>query len=286
MALTLMCAGAGANPPPDPARHAGRTGTAAGTPPSSLVTADDGRRVAPDIARIINRGELVVAMLATDVPPFFYEKDGRMAGTDVQIAEAMASELGVKVRYDRSARTFNQVAEVVADGKADIALSKLGRTLARAQQVLYSDPYLALRQGLLVNRVELARLAGERPVQNVIRQLDGRICVLAGTSWQEFGRRYFPRAEIVPFKNWTECVEAVKRGDVAAAYRDEFEVRAVIKRDPKLSLTLRTVVFTDLESSLAIAVNGRDTVLLGYVNQFIAMRPEKLDVEGVLREVR
>ena len=46
------------------------------------------------------------------------------------------------------------------------------------------------------------------------------------------------------------------------------------------------IILTDLESSLAIAVNSRDVTLLGFVNQFIALRPEKLDVEAVLREVR
>ena len=253
---------------------------------SSLVRTPDGRRVAPDIARIVSRGELVVSMTAADTPPFYYMENGEMAGIDVQLVKAMARELKVDVRFDRSAKTFNQVVEVVADGKADIAVSKLGRTLGRAQQVLYSDSYLGLRHGLLVNRVELARVAGDRPATAAIRDFTGRICMLAGTSWEEFGRRFFPKATLEPYKSWDECVSAVKTGKVAAAYRDEFEARAVIKRDPKLALTLRTIILTDLESSLAIAVNSRDVTLLGFVNQFIALRPEKLDVEAVLREVR
>lgn len=252
----------------------------------SLVLAQDGRRLAPDIARIINRGELVVALLAQDVPPFFQEVDGRLVGADIDLVEAMARELKVKVRYDRSAKSFNQVVEVVADGRADIAVSKLGRTLGRAQQIVYSDPYLALRGGLLVNRVEMARLAGDRPIESVIRDFRGKVCVLAGSSWEEFAKRYFPKASLTPYKVWDECVAAVQKGEFTAAFRDEFEVRSVLKRNPKLTLTLRTVVITDLESALAVAVNSRDPVLLGFVNTFIALRPEKLNVEAVLKEVK
>ena len=266
--------------------HARAAGKEPADASATLVVAKDGRRLAPDIARIINRGELVVAMLAQDVPPFFQDVDGRLVGADVDLAEAMARELKVKVRFDRSAKTFNEVVEVVADGRADLGLSKLGRTLGRAQQIVYSDPYLALRGGLLINRVEMARLAGDRPLDSVIRGFQGRMCVLAGSSWEEFAKRYFPKATLVPLKIWDDCVRSVQKGEVAVGFRDEFEVRSVLKRNPKLTLTLRTAVITDLESSLAVAVGSRDAVLLGFVNTFIAMRPEKLNVEAVLKEVK
>lgn len=253
---------------------------------TSLIELPDGRRLAPDIARIIQRGELVVAMLAQDVPPFFQSVDGRMVGADVDLVESMARELKVKVRYERSAKTFNEVVEVVAQGRADLAVSKLGRTLGRAQQIVYSDPYLALRGGLLINRVSMARLSGGRPFESVIRDFSGKMCVLAGSSWEEFAKRYFPKAQLIPQKNWDTCVKTVISGEVTAGFRDEFEVRSVLKRSPKLTLALRTAVVTDLESSLAVAVNSQDPVLLGYVNTFIALRPEKLDVEAVLKEVK
>jgi len=260
------------------------TNDASGLSSSSLTSAKDGRRVAPDIARIISRGELVVAMVASDTAPFFYVKDGKLTGTDVDMAEAIARELKVNVRFDRSAKTFNQVVEVVADGQADIGISKLARTLHRAQQIVYSDPYLSLRHGLLVNRMQFAKIAGNRSIPETMRNFTGKICTVAGTSWEEAGERYFPKATRVPFRRWDECVNAVKQGQVTAAYRDEFEVRTILRKQPDLALTLRTIVFSDLESSLAIAVNSRNTVLLGFVNQFISLRPDKLDLEQVLQQ--
>ena len=78
---------------------------------------------------------------------------------------------------------------------------------------------------------------------------------------------------------------AVRKGEVVGAYRDEFEVKRLLKSDPTASLTLRTVTFKDLEDTLGIAVGIGDPVLLAFVNQFLAQRPDKLDIDKVLQAV-
>src|SRR5439155_17481700 len=104
---------------------------------SALVRVPDGRLLAPDIARIVARGELIVAMLGVDTPPFFYEKNGELVGVEVDLAKAIAKELGVQVRFNRTAKSFNGVVDIVARGEADMALSKLSRTLARTQVISF-----------------------------------------------------------------------------------------------------------------------------------------------------
>ena len=86
-----------------------------------------------DIARIVARGTLVVAMRAEDTPPFFYQRDGQLQGVEVEMARALARELGVALRVDRSPTSFNAVVDAVARGQADLGLSKLSRTLAEAK---------------------------------------------------------------------------------------------------------------------------------------------------------
>ena len=251
--------------------------------PSPLVRVADGRMLAPDIARIVNRGELVVAMLDTDNPPFFSEKAGVMSGTDVDLVTLIAKELGVKVRFDRSAKTFDSVAEIVARGEADIGISRLAKTLKRGQYVHFSDTYMRLSHAFLINRVRFAELSGGRPVPEVIRNFTGSISVIANSSWEEFGRRNFPKAKLVAYPTWADAVAAVIKGDVVAAYRDELEVMAIVRHDPKLALTLRTVTFNDLESPLTMMIGVRDDTLLSFVNEVIAQRPEKPTASSVLK---
>jgi ABC-type amino acid transport substrate-binding protein len=192
----------------------------------------------------------------------------------------------VGVRYERSAKTFNQVVEVVADGKADFGISKLARTLTRAQMIVYTDPYLSIRHALLVNRLGFAKITKDRPITQVVREYTGTLGVLAGASWEEFARKNFPKAQVVKFKTWEQAVEAVKRGEIVAAYRDEFEVRTVLKADPKLALTLRSITFSDLESSLAMPVGIYDQTLLAFLNELISLRAEKPSIESILKGVK
>ena len=70
---------------------------------------------------------------------------------------------------------------------------------------------------------------------------------------------------------------------MVSAYRDEFEVKRLLRADPSLSLVLRTVTLKDIEDTLGIGVAISDTTLLAYVNLFLAQRSDKLDIDKVLQ---
>ncbi len=251
-------------------------------PVSQLVQMPDGRLLTPSIARIVNRGELIVAMLGVDTPPFFYVKNGELVGLDVSLAQAIAKELKVNVRFDRSARTFNEVVDVVARQEADLAISKISRTLARAQMINFTDPYLRLHHAFILNRVKFAELARNRPLPVVIRAFKGSIGVIADSSFSGYATKNFPLSELREFASWNDVLQALHKGEIMAAYRDEFEVKRILKNDPTASLTLRTVTFKDLEDTLSIAVSIENPTLLAYVNQFLSENPEKLTIDKVL----
>lgn len=237
----------------------------------------------PDIRRIVERGELVVAMPRNDAPPFFYEKGGEMHGIDVDLARGLARELKVKLRFHRGAASFNDVVEVVARGEADAAVCKLSRTLVRAQTVRFSDPYLTLRHVLALNRMRFAELSKGRDLPAVIRRFEGSVAVIANSSYTGFARQNFAKAKIVEYADWDNVVAALKRGDVVAAYRDEFEIKRLLKTDPLTSLLLRTVTLTDTQDTLGIAVAHDSYQLLSLINLYLAQRPEKLTVEKILQ---
>lgn len=267
--------------PPSPGRPA--VLTQAAMVQSPLVRVADGRSVAPELARIINRGVLIVALHEKDTPPFVFEKDGVLGGLDIDIVQSIGDQLKVPLQFDRRAKTYDAVVQLVASGQADVGVSKLARTLKRAESVLFSDPYMRLQHGLLINRVAFANMARDQQIAPAVRNFNGTIGVLAGSAWEEFARRNFVKATVVPFKTWGQTVEAVKNGKVAAAYRDSVEVRSIMIADPNLSLTMRTVGFTDIFSVLSVVVGSRDYVLRSLVNEIIAERKELPTVEGLLK---
>ncbi len=253
---------------------------------NGLVRVPDGRLLAPDIARIILRGELVVALLAKDTPPFVYQKDGVLMGVDIDLVKQVSDELKVPIRYDRSAKTYDEVVQLVAAGHADLGVSKLARTLKRAQYVLFSTPYMRLEHSLLINRLAFAHVARDQSVTQAVRSFSGTIGVLAGSAWEEFARRNFVKATVVPYPTWAKAVEAVKKGEVVAAYRDAIEVRTIMQADPSLALTMRTVSFSDLESMLCVMVGSNDVVLRSFVNEIVSNQAEKLTVSALLKKMK
>jgi len=271
-------------PPAAPAAAASATATAALPMTSTgLVQMPDGRLLAPEFARIIERGELVVAVLGVDQPPFFEERAGQLTGLDITLAGDIAKKLGVKVRFNRDAKTFDDVVSLLAKGQADLAVSKLSRTLTRAQVISFSTPYLSLKRSLLLNRVKFAQLAHGRGVPEVIRSYDGSIGVVANSSYASYVVTNFPKAQVHSYPTWESVLRALNMGEVTAAYRDEFEVKRVLKLDPTASLRLRVVTLQDLEDTLAIGVNVSEPTLLAFINQFLAERSTKFDVSTVLQ---
>ena len=248
--------------------------------------APDGRLISSEIAQIIERGELVVVLLNTNNPPFVDEKDGQLIGVDITLMQQVARELNVPIRYDRSAKTYDEIIQIVASGKADMGVSKLARTLKRAQSVLFTIPYVNLDHSFLLNRLEFAKMAREQTVTRATQNFNGTIGVLAGSAWEEFARLNFIKATVVPYPSWSKLVEAVKTGKVVAAYRDAVEVGTIMHKDTSLALTLRTVSFTDLQSQICVVISERNPVLVSFVNAVIANRPEKITTGKLLAQIK
>jgi polar amino acid transport system substrate-binding protein len=236
------------------------------------VTQVPGETVVPaipaDIERILKRGELIIAMLGVDNPPFFERnKDGALSGLDVDLGKSIAEELGVKVKFDRSPETFNEAVELVQKQIADLAISKLSISLKRAKQVKFSHPYVTMRQGLLVNRLQLAKHlnAGLTP-EEAIKNLDGKVGVIKGTQYSLFAKRRFPKATIVEFPKWDDAIDAVGKGDILAAFRDELEIKKVVLKEPTFALQVQTVAFSDTTDLLAVIGHWQSSQLIDFVN--------------------
>lgn len=239
-----------------------------------------------DIQRIVARGELRVAMPSFDSPPFFYVGPTGLEGIDAEIADGVAQVLGVRLKVLRQAGSFNEVIESVARGEVDMAVGKLSRTLARARFVRFSDPYSTSRHAVLMNRVAFARLAQGREFGDVIRHFDGALGVIQGSSFADQAPRSFPRARIVAYKRWEELLEALTRGEVIAAYRDESEMQRLLQQSPALSLSLRVVAFTDTQDSLSVALPYQSQQLLALVNLYLAQHRPLMNAKLGSRELR
>ncbi len=240
----------------------------------------------PDIQRIKDRGKLVVAMFHEDIPPFFmHDEQGRFYGLDVDLARDIADRLGVDVQFNRGAQSFDEIVEIVAAKEADVAISWLSRTLERAEKVRYTQPYIVLRQGLLINRLRLAELPKSQNPMQALNHPESRVGVRAGTSYVDFGHSIFPEAEIKEYPDWDPyIVEAVFQGELVAGYHDEIEIKKYVMQRPEASIQASTAIIKDLKDPIAMAVPWDSHALLDWLNIYIQEHARDWDADKVLQE--
>ena len=235
-----------------------------------------------DIAAIKKANVLVVAMTKKDNPPFFSGEGDNIRGLDVEIARRIGVMLGVPVQFRRDAESFAEVVEQVVAGKADIAVSKLSVTGPRLQVVRFSDPYIKLRQSLVINRLWLSQNSQGREVYQVIRNFNGKISFIKNSSYDTFARVNFPNAVFLPEDKWEVIIDRVTRGDIAAAYRDEFEIKKIAFEKPDAAITTKSITISDSVDNIAVAVNPKAVQLLSIVNHVIKNEYNNIDTKKLM----
>ena len=235
-----------------------------------------------DIAAIKKKNVLIVAMTKKDVPPFFSGDAENIRGLDVEIARRIGVLIGVPVEFRRDAESFAEVVEQVRDGRADLAVSKLSITGPRLLTVRFSDPYIKLKQAMIINRLWLSQNSQGREVHEVIRTFNGKISFIKNSSYDTFARTNFPKAVYTPEESWDTIINNVTDGKIAAGYRDEFEIKKISFEKPEAAITTKTVTISDSIDNIAVAVNNNSVQLLNVVNYVIRNEYSNIDTKKLM----
>ncbi|HUS68176.1 MAG TPA: transporter substrate-binding domain-containing protein, partial [Kofleriaceae bacterium] len=163
-------------------------------------------------------------LLGADAPSPARAVDGRaVCGFDVELAQETARALGVAVELTL-VDTFDDLLAGVRDGRFDVVMSAVTRTLERATTVAFSDPYFA--SGLLV----LVRDPARFPTVETLRKPELKVAFRAGTTAQGFAARELAGARLVPLQSDAALYAAMD--DPAAA--DAVVVDYVSARDAEV----------------------------------------------------
>ena len=237
-----------------------------------------------DLPWLANKGELVVGFVSDDDVPFFYEKGSETVGLEIELVKRFARSINLRLRVDRSARTYQEIVDLVADKKIHIGVHSTP-TFKRVQKVSFSDAYIKLHHSLILNRVELAKLSNGSSMDKVLRQFSGTMGILANSAWDEFANDNFPKAKVIGFPSWEDVADAVFSGRVICGYRNEFYTRKILKTNPSRALSLKIVSFNDLSHDLSFAVSHDNKILKEILNEFVSNRSGQLHLDQLLRSI-
>ena len=225
------------------------------------------------VDEIISRGVLKVGTTG-DYKPFTHLKDGKYEGYDIEVAKLLAEELGVKVEFVPT--TWKTLLPDLNEGKYDIAMGGITRTIKRQIEAQMSDPYLVFGKCYLVRK-------GEKEKYNSIEAVNKpkvRVGVNIGGTNEIFANEHLSKATIVRYKNNLDVPVAVEKGEVDVMVTETPEAVIYEKNNPKLEGSLAYTPLT--KSQMGYVVSKEDSHLLDTVNFIL----NELEVRGTIEELQ
>lgn len=211
-------------------------------------------------------GKLVVVTNAT-FPPFEYIADGKPAGVDIDVAQALADDLGVELEViDMS---FDLLVESVKTGKADLALAGLSIKPDRLEQVDMSIEYVKSAQHVIIKKD--SGITSDN--------LDGlTIAVQEATTGDFYATDDVAAKEVLRFKSGIEAGSALANGKCDAVIIDQLPAEAIAANSGGALEVLPEAL---TEESYAIAVQKGQEDLMKAVNESL----QKLIDDGTIDEL-
>lgn len=213
-----------------------------------------------------SEGGVLKMVTEATFPPYEYYDGTEIVGIDIEIAQAIADELGMTLEVEDMA--FDSLIAAVQSGKADMAAAGMTVTEDRLKNVNFSDPYATGIQVIIVKE--------DSDIKSV-DDLNGKtVAVQTGTT----GEIYAEDIEDVTISSFTKATDAVLEvinGKADAMMIDNEPAKKYVDANEGLKILEEEFTVEDY----AIAIAKENTDLLDKINGALA----NLKSSGKLDEI-
>ena len=224
------------------------------------------------LSEIQNRGYITVAMEGTWAPWTYHDEEGVLVGFDVEVAAAVAEELGVEVRYEEG--EWDGLLAGVESGRYDIMVNGVGYTEERAQAYDFSEPYCYNKTALIVR--------SDNDEISSLEDLEGKTtCNSANSTYQFIAEEY--GATVLDVETLDGTLEMVLAGPerADATLNAEASFLDYMKEHPDAELKI-VDYYSELENVCIIMPKGESSDSL---REAINGAIDKLREDGTLTEL-
>lgn len=179
--------------------------------------------------RIEKEGVLRVGLDPT-YPPFEVVDDGGLRGLDVDLAQAVAADLGLGVEFIYFG--YDGLYDALATEQVDVLISALVVVPERTRDFAYSEPYFNAGEILIVPRSE-TEIGGMADLNG--RTLAVELGALGHVEANTWANR-LADLTILPMDSAAEAVTAVSQGQADAVLVDAVSGRLALQEQPTLKL--------------------------------------------------
>lgn len=192
--------------------------------------------------------------------PLATKEKGKLAGVEVDFANQLAKDLGVKVQFVEVA--FSDLIPALLDKRVDVVMSGLSATKERAAQVAFCESYLQVGQMALIRKKDFSRLRDPEQMNTP----ESRVGVHADTTGSEYAHRELKQAKISEYPSVDKGVAALRAGEIDFFLHDAPTIWRIRGReaDKYQDLSGRYTPLT--EEHLAWAVREDDPGLRDHLN--------------------
>jgi ABC-type amino acid transport substrate-binding protein len=216
------------------------------------------------LARIRARGVLRVGYSPDNPPYTFFNGDGELVGLDVEMAHELALTLGTTLEFVPV--DLAEIRARMGEGCCDLMMSGVVITAERAEELVFSIPYVEEHLSFLTADHERASFASQESIRDLPRL---RLGVLPASYVVSVMRDYAPEAEFDIMDSMDDLVEFVEgeRTDLDAFVlpAERGAIRSL--RNPHLSVVVPDPPIMAIP--LAYVVGERDERLRLFLNTWI-----------------
>jgi polar amino acid transport system substrate-binding protein len=209
---------------------------------------------ARSIEDIRKSGTLVVASEGK-FAPFNFVENNKLAGFEIDVADAVAAKMGLKVEWKTMG--FDGLLVGLAQDRWDMVIASHGITPEREKAVTFANPHYCTG-GVIISRDGSIRTA---------KDLTGKVvAVQTGTTYYDNAKK-LPVKDVKNFPQDNSARAALETGHVDAWVTDKFVAKASLAATPGTTLRTGDFLFTE---RIAAAVAKGNTGLVNEVNKALA----------------
>ena len=213
-----------------------------------------------------------MGITGTQPPLNVTNKDGKIIGYDADIANLIAMNMGVKVKFDTM--PFADLLPALKAGKLDMILSSMTMTLERNRDVAFVGPYYVSGKGILTKAQNIDALQESEGLNNP----EFKVAALKNSTSQSFVEQAAPKAQLVPTPSYDDAINMLLQDKVNAIVADYPFCAFTAFRNQDKGLVAGQSKFTVEPLGIAIP---EDTLLINWLNNFLKM----LEASGQLKHL-